>query len=136
MQNPPDQVVAQFRHQDVRLLEPPHGQGQGTNMIMMAVRHRNGIQIHVLNRVEKRQRGSPLPFWMHPGVYEQLEPVYFHIPTARAYGRVWVEVDDLHVDSARATPQSAPEQLLTPSEKNFKKQLNFCPIYASYIYKP
>ncbi len=66
----------------MRLRKLPHGHGQRADMIMMAMRQRNGV--HIAPRLpEERQPRASLAFWMHAGVQQDPVFVHLHHPAAR-----------------------------------------------------
>jgi hypothetical protein len=74
----------------------PQRHRQRADVIVMAMRNRNGIHLRIPGLVEHRQTGAAFAFWMHSGVEQNTVLVHLHEPPARADVSVGIQVGDSH----------------------------------------
>ena len=65
-------------------------------MVMMAVRNRNRVHLHIPRLAEQRQPVAALAFGMHPGVEQNAMAVHLHQPRACPDVRVGIQIRDVH----------------------------------------
>ena len=74
----------------------PHGHRQRADVIVMAMRNRNGVHLGVARLAEQRQPVAAFAFRVHPGVEQNAVVVHLHQPRAGADVRVRIQIRDVH----------------------------------------
>jgi hypothetical protein len=91
-----DDVVAQLRHEHMRVGEMPQRHRQRADVVMVTVRDRNGVHIIRLGRVVERQAGLALQLRVGAGVQQKPVAVQLHKPGTGANVGVRVQIGNPH----------------------------------------
>ena len=91
-----DYKVTQFGHHHVRPGEEPQRHRQRADVVVVAVRERDGIHGAFANRVVQRQRRRALEFGMGAGVHQQAVAVHLDVPRAGTDAGAGIEITEFH----------------------------------------
>ena len=92
VQDPFDEKITQLTHEDVRFRKIAQRDRQRADVIMVAMRDRNRIQLLVLDQVIKGQTHSALALGMNTGVEQQAVSFDLDKPGRGADRRIRIEI--------------------------------------------
>ena len=88
--------IAQLCHQHMGLGEMPQRHRQRADMVVMAMRNRNGVHLRVSGLVQQGQAGAAFAFRVHSGIKQNTVFIHLHKPPARANVGIGIQIGDLH----------------------------------------
>ena len=96
MQHAFDEEIAQLGHQDVSFGKVPQRDRQRTDVIVMTMSDRDGVEFFFLDEPVDRQTVAALAFRVRAGVHQQAMPFDFDEPRAGTDVRGGIKVEDSH----------------------------------------